>query len=191
MKSLVSIFAIAAATSIGFSAISAPETYMPEKNHTNAKFEYNHFGYSNQQHHFDGVSGKIVIDREAKSGSVDIVIDVKSVNTGIEKFNAHLKSDDFFDAEKFPGITYKSSKLRFDGDKLVSVDGDLTIKGVTRPVALIVTSFSCKPHPISKKEGCGANATTKIKRSDFNAGKYVPAVSDEVTLSIAIEAYKE
>ncbi len=102
-----------------------------------------------------------------------------------------MKGEDFFDTKKFPTITFKSSKLNFDGDKLASVDGNLTIKGVTKPVKLDVTSFKCMPHPMLKKEACGANAVTKIVRSQFNAGKYAPNVSDDVTLSIAIEAVKQ
>ncbi len=95
-----------------------------------------------------------------------------------------------FDTAKYPTITFKSSNLKFDGDKLVAVNGDLTIKGVTKPVTLTVTSFHCMPHPMLKKEACGANATTKIKRSEFNAGKNAPFVSDEVTLTIPVEAIK-
>lgn len=180
---------IALASSL--SAIAAPETYVADKNHTAARFEYNHFGYSTQQSRFDSTTGKVTIDRAAKTGSADITIDAKSINTGVEVFNGHLKGEDFFNVEKFPTITFKSSDFKFDGDKLASVSGDLTIKGITKPVTLTVTAFACQPHPMSKKDMCGANATAKIKRSDFNNGKYVPAVGDDVTLSIAIEAVKE
>ncbi len=171
--------------------IAAPETYVIDNSHTYPRFEYSHFGYSNQSSRFDKTSGKIILDRAAKSGSVDVVIDTKSINTGYSVFNGHIQSEDFFDTEKFPTITFKSSKLKFDGDMLTTVDGDLTIKGVTKPVTLTVTSFKCMPHPMNKKDACGANATTKIKRSEFNAGKYVPNVSDEVTLTIPVEAVKE
>lgn len=106
-------------------------------------------------------------------------------------FNGHLKGEDFFNVEKFPAITFKSSNVKFEGDKVASIDGDLTIKGVTKPVTLTVFSFNCGPHPVTKKEACGANVSTKIKRTEFNAGKYVPGVSDEVTLNIVVEAIKE
>lgn len=182
---------IAIAASLSLSAIAAPETYVADKNHTVARFEYNHFGYSTQQSRFDSTTGKVTIDLAAKTGSADISIDVKSVNTGVAKLNDHLKSDDFFDAEKFPTITFKSHNFKFDGDRLAAVDGDLTIKGITKPVTLTVTSFVCKPNAMSKKDMCGANATTRIKRSEFNTGKYAPAVSDEIAISVAIEAVKE
>lgn len=178
------------AASLSFGAIAAPETYVIDGSHTYPRFEYSHFGYSTQLSRFDKTSGTIVIDRAAKTGSVDVTIDTASVNTGFPVFDGHLKGEDFFDVKKYPAITYKSNKLNFTGDKLSSVDGDLSIKGVSKPVRLEVTSFHCMPHPMLKKDACGANAVAKIKRSEFNNGKYAPHVGDEVTLTIAIEAVK-
>lgn len=172
-------------------AVAAPETYVIDNGHTFPRFEYSHLGYSTQVGRFDKTKGKIVLDRVAKTGSVEVEIDTKSISTGLAIFNAHLQAEDYFDTAKYPAITFKSTKVKFEGDKLASVDGDLTIKGVTKPVTLAVTAFQCKPHPMNKKDTCGANATTKIKRSDFNAGKSAPGVSDEVTLMIPVEAVKE
>lgn len=171
-------------------AYAAPETYVIDSGHTLPRFQYSHFGYSTQLSRFDKTTGTITLDRAAKTGSVDIVIDAKSVNTGMALFNEHIQAEDFFDTAKYPTITYKSSKLKFSGDKLVAVDGDLTIKGVTKPVTLTVTSFMCMPHPMRKKDACGADATAVVKRSDFNMGKHAPYVSDEVTLTIPVEAVK-
>ncbi|MCX8005560.1 MAG: YceI family protein, partial [Burkholderiaceae bacterium] len=92
---------------------------------------------------------------------------------------------------KHPTITYRADRLRFEGERLVEVDGQLTIKGITRPVKLTVTSFHCMPHPILKKDACGANAVARVKRSDFNMGKYAPAVGGEVTIHIPVEAIKQ
>ena len=185
-------FAILALTvSVALPAFAAPETYVVEGTHTFPSFSYTHLGFSTQQSRFDKTTGKITIDRAAKTGSLDVSIDAKSVNTGVEVFNGHLKGEDYFNVEKFPVITFKSSNFKFDGDKPATINGDLTIKGVTKPVTLAVTSFNCAPHPFTKKEVCGANASTRIKRSEFNAGKNAPAVSDEVTLNIAVEAVKE
>ncbi len=183
--------ALALAAGFATSAFAAPETYVIDTNHTKPRFEYNHFGYSTQTSRFDTATGKITIDRAAKTGSADVSIDVKSVNTGMEVFNGHLKGEDFFDAEKFPTITFKSTSFKFEGDKPVAIDGVLTSKGISKPVTLTVTSFMCMPHPLAKKDACGANAVTKIKRSDFNNAKYTPYVSDEVTLIIPVEAIKE
>lgn len=181
---------LVAAASFSTAAFAAPETYVIDGTHTFPRFEYSHFGYSNQVSRFDKTSGKITLDRAAKTGSVDVVIDTKSVNTGYALFNEHIQGEDYFDTAKYPTITFKSSSMKFDGDKLVAVDGNLTVKGVTKPVTLTVTSFHCMPHPMLKKDACGANATTKIKRSEFNAGKNAPYVSDEVTLTIPVEAIK-
>lgn len=181
---------LVAAASFSTAAFAAPETYVIDGTHTFPRFEYSHFGYSSQVSRFDKTSGKITLDRAAQTGSVDVVIDAKSVNTGYALFNEHIQGEDYFDTAKYPTITFKSSSMKFDGDKLVAVDGNLTVKGVTKPVTLTVTSFHCMPHPMLKKDACGANATTKIKRSEFNAGKNAPYVSDEVTLTIPVEAIK-
>ena len=184
---------ILALTLYGFaaSASAAPETFNIDPAHTAPRFEYSHLGYSKQLHRFDKTSGKIVLDRAAKTGSVDVVIDAKSVNTGYALFNEHIQGADYFDTGKYPTITFKSTAVKFEGDKPVAVDGNLTIKGVTRPVTLTVTSFQAMPHPMLKRDAIGANAVTQIKRSDFNMGKSAPYVSDEVTLSLAVEAVKE
>ncbi len=182
---------ILAALAVASNAFAAAETYIIEPTHTLPRFEYNHLGYSQQLSRFDKTSGKIVLDRAAHTGSVEVTIDATSVNSGVDMFNKHLQGPDFFDAEAYPTITYKSSKLVFDKDNLVAVEGELTLKGVTKPVTLTVTSFKCAMHPMRKKEACGATATAKVKRSDFNMGKYVPAVSDEVTLTLPVEALKE
>ncbi|MHB9119010.1 MAG: YceI family protein [Burkholderiales bacterium] len=184
---------LAFALSLTFAAgaYAAPATYDIDPAHTAPRFEYSHFGYSNQLHSFDKTSGKIVFDPAAKTGSVDIVIDAKSVNTGYPLFNEHIQDEDFFDTAKYPTITFKSTSVKFEGDKPVAVEGKLTVKGVTKPVTLTITSFQAMPHPMMKKDAIGANAVAKIKRTDFNMGKYAPYVSDEVTLSIAVEAIKE
>ena len=173
------------------SAYAAPETYVIEPNHTLPRFEYSHFGYSIQLSRFDKTSGTITLDRAKKTGSVDVTIDAKSVNTGVALFNEHIQAADFFDTAMFPTITFKSSKVKFDGDKVVAVEGDLTIKDISKPVTLNVVSFLCMPHPMVKKEACGATATTKVKRSDFNMAKHTPYVGDEVTLTIPVEAIKQ
>ncbi len=169
---------------------AAPETFNIDNNHTYPHFTYSHFGFSNQTHKFDKTSGKVVLDRVAKTGSADVSIDATSVNTGSALFNEHIQAADYFDTAHYPTITFKSSKMVFKGDQPVSLVGELTIKGVTQPATLAITHFKCMPHPMLKVEACGANASTEIKRSAFNMGKNVPYVSDEVMLTLAIEAVK-
>jgi polyisoprenoid-binding protein YceI len=188
MKKLAIALAI---STLAASAYAAPETFNLDPAHTAPYFSYSHLGYSTQMHRFDKTSGKIVLDRAAKTGSVDVTIDTKSVNTGYALFNEHIQGADYFDTANHPTISFKSTGVKFDGDKPVSVDGNLTIKGVTKPVTLTVTSYQAMPHPMLKRDAIGANAVTKIKRSEFNMGKNAPYVSDEVTLSIAVEAVKE
>lgn len=185
MKKLV--IAVGFAT-ISASVLAAPMTFEMDPSHTVARFEYNHFGYSNQIQRFDKTSGKVVLDRAAKKASVDVTIDAKSVNTGVPLLNEHIQGPDFFDTAKYPTITFKSTKVTFNGDKPATVEGNLTVKGITKPVTLTITSFQEMPHPMMKKEAIGANAIAKVKRSEFNMGKYTPNVSDDITLSIAVEA---
>lgn len=172
-------------------AFAAPETYVIDNNHTNPSFSYSHFGFSVQTARFNKTAGKVILDRSARAGAVDVVIDMKSVDTVSPLLNEHIQGPDFLDTAAFPTATFKSTRVEFDGDRPVTVDGNLTMKGVTRPVTLKVTGYQLAPHPFAKKDAIGANATTTVKRSDFNAGKYVPNVGDEVTISIAIEAIKE
>ena len=185
-----SLFALALASTAGLAA-AAVESYVIEPTHTLPKFTYSHFGFSTQTSEFTKTSGKITLDRAAKTGTVNVTIDTKSINTGVALFNDHIQAEDFLDTAKYPEITFVSDKMNFDGDKPASVDGKLTIKGVTKPVTLKITSFLCMPHPIVKKDACGANAETVVKRTDFNMGKYAPHVSDEVKLTLPVEAIKE
>lgn len=182
----IALFAALAAVSIA--AQAAPVTYTIDNSHTYPYFTYDHLGFSKQTHRFDKTTGTVTLDRKAKTGSVDVVIDATSVNTGYPLFNEHIQAADFFDTQVYPTITFKSTGMKFKGDQPASVTGNLTIKDVTKPVTLTLTHFKCQPHPMLKVDACGANATTKVKRSEFNMGKNVPFVSDEVTLTIAIEA---
>ena len=185
------VTALLLASAVSLPALAAPETFAIEGTHTYPRFSYSHFGYSTQLSRFDKTTGTIVFDKAAKTGTVDIVIDTKSVNTGFATFNEHIQGEDFLDTAKYPTATFKSTKVVFEGDKPVAVEGNLTLKGVTRPVTLTVTSFQAMPHPMMKKDAIGANAWTVVKRSEFNAGKYAPYVGDEVRIDIAVEAIKQ
>jgi polyisoprenoid-binding protein YceI len=186
MKKLITAFVLSL-----FTLPAMATTYVIDPNHTLPTFEYDHFGLAQQRGMFAKTEGTITFDPAKKKGSADITIHVDSVTTGVPKFDEHLKSADFFDAAKYPTITFKSKKFTFEGDQLVEVAGDLTMHGVKKPVTLKVNSWTCKEHPIRKVPACGANAVAVIKRSDFGMGLYAPAVSDEVTLRIGVEAHKK
>jgi len=172
-------------------ALAAPETYAVDGTHTFPRFSYSHFGYSTQLSRFNKTTGTVVLDKAARTGAVDIVIDTKSVDTGYATFDEHIQGEDFLDTARYPTATFKSTKVVFDGDKPAKVEGNLTLKGVTRPVTLTVSDFKAAPHPMLKKDAIGANAWTTVKRSEFNAGKYAPNVGDDVRIDIAIEAIRQ
>ena len=183
--------ALILASAVVAPALAAPETFVVDGTHTFPRFSYSHFGFSTQLSHFNKTTGKVVLDKAAKTATVDIEIDTKSVDTGYATFNEHIQGEDFLDTAKYPTATFKSSKVVFEGDKPVAIEGLLTLKGVTKPVTLTVSSYKAMPHPMMKKDAIGANAWTVVKRSEFNAGKYAPNVGDEVRIDIAIEAIKQ
>ncbi len=172
-------------------AAYAADSYTVDPPHTFAHFKVNHLGFSTMHGRFDKTSGKVTLDTAAKTGSVDISIETDSITTGFAKRDEHLKSPDFFNAAEFPTMTFKSDKVHFKGDKPVSVDGQLTLLGVTKPVKLTITEFNCGNNPMIKKYECGAGAVAEIKRSDFGMKAYLPAVGDNITLEFEIEAYKD
>jgi len=186
MKRLATLIAFVA---FAASAQAAPEIYVINNSQTLTLFSYSALGVSSKTNKFEKTSGKVVFDQATKTGSVDVTIDATSVNTGHALFDQQIQAADFFDTARHPAITFKSSNMALDGDQM-SLSGDLTIKGVTKPVTLAITHFQCMPHPLLKVDACGAKATVTVKRSDFNMGKYALLVSNDITLSLAIEAIK-
>jgi polyisoprenoid-binding protein YceI len=179
------------ATLLAASATSAiAATYNVDPSHTYPSFEADHMGLSVWRGKFDKTSGTVTMDRAAKTGALDITIDAASIDFGLDKMNTHAKSADMFNVEKFPTVSYKSKSFKFDGDKLVGVEGELTMLGVTKPVSLKVDRFNCIMHPRLKREVCGANAVGEFKRTDFGLNYATPAFAPEVKLAIQIEAIK-
>jgi polyisoprenoid-binding protein YceI len=169
----------------------AADSYTVDPRHTWPMYEIMHLGFATQRGRFNETAGKIMLDRAAKTGSVNIVIKTASIDTGLEKWDEHMRSEDFFNAGKYPEITFKADKIVFEGDKPVSVPGQFTLLGVTKPVTLSLSHFGCGPHPLTKKEVCGADASTTIKRSEYGMTKYLPGIGDEVKLVINVEAAKD
>jgi len=188
IKSIIACSLIGLAGSV----VAAPATYNVDPSHTYPSFEADHFGgMSVWRGKFNKSSGTITLDREAKSGTVDITIDTTSINFGLEKMDNHAKSPDMFDVEKFPTATYKGKLAKFNKDGPTEVEGELTLHGVTKPVTLKINSFKCQPHPMSKKEFCGADASATFNRADFgiNYGQNFGFKMD-VKLAIQVEAVK-
>jgi polyisoprenoid-binding protein YceI len=169
----------------------AADSYTLDSSHTFPRFEINHFGFSTHHGQFNKTAGKLTLDRAARTGSVDIVVQTSSIGTGDPKLEEHLRSPDFFNSEKFPTMTYRSKAVKFSGDAPASAEGELTLLGITKPLTLTISRLVCAPHPFYKKEDCGAEVTGTLKRSDFGMTKYLPALGDEVTLRIQVESIKD
>ncbi len=169
----------------------AAESYTIDPAHTYPHFSVSHLGFSTMQGRFDRSSGKVTLDRAAKKGTVEIAIDAGSISTGWAKRDQHLSGPDFFNAPEYPTISYKSSAIKFKGDTPSSVEGNLTLLGVTKPVTLSIDAFKCGTNPMNQKELCGADVSTQIKRSDFGMKFALPNVGDDIKLVFEIEAYKD
>lgn len=181
------------ATAIAFasaSAFAAPITYTIDPAHTQTIFSWSHFGYSNPTANFDKIEGTLTYDpTDTSKSSVEVTIAVDSINSHVKKFDDHLKSDDFFDVAKFPTAVFKSTKIeKGSAQGSYKVNGDLTIHGVTKAVTIDATLNAMSEHPMKKTPAIGFDGMVKIKRSDFGLDKYVPNVSDEVSIRITTEA---
>jgi polyisoprenoid-binding protein YceI len=183
---------VAAIIASASTAAVAADNYTIDPNHTYPSLEFSHMGISVWRGKFDRTSGKIILDRAAKTGTADIVIDTSSINFGLDAMDEKARSDDFFDVARFPTASYKGT-LKFAGDKLTSVDGRVTIMGVTRPVTLTVNLFNCIPHPMLKREVCGADAEGELNWSEFGMkmSQYGQGDAGKVHLRIQVEAIKD
>jgi polyisoprenoid-binding protein YceI len=133
----------------------------------------------------------VVLDRTRQTGSIEVTIDAASIDTGLDELEKVLRGPGFFDVEKFPTLTFRASHLRFEADRLVSAEGELTMLGVTRPVTLAMSQWHCGIYPPTKKPACGAEATARIRRSDFGMKASLPGVADDVRIAIQIEAFRD
>ena len=186
LKHLI-IALVAAASGSAFAA----DTYVIEPNHTYPSFEADHMGISLWRGKFTKTSGTIVLDRAAKTGSVDITVDTSSLDFGHEKLDAHVKSPDMLDVAKYPTATFKGKSIKFNGDTPVAVEGEFTLHGVTKPLTLTINKFKCIEHPMFKKEACGADASATFSRADYGIAYGTPRFSPEVKLAIQVEAIKQ
>ena len=185
-KAAFSLLAAALSTVAG---AAAAQTYNLDANHTHPSVEFRHLGVSTWRGKFNKTSGKVVLDRAGKTGTVDVTIDPSSIDFGVPAMNEHARGDNWFKVAQHPTITYKGKISRFDGDQPVQVDGELTMLGTTKPVTLKLASFKCIQHPMLKREMCGGDATATINRREFGLNPKSPdsAISDEVKLALQFE----
>ena len=186
------------AIALPLTAVAAPENYTIDPTHTYPHWEVNHLGVSNWRGQFGKSAGKFMIDRAAKAGSVEITVQTASVVSGDNdkgsrprSLDEHLRTPDFFNVAEYPTMIYKSTGVKFNGDNPGTIEGNLTLLGVTKPLVLHVENWKCQPNPFTKKEMCGGNASGSFKRSDFGMKFGLAGVGDEIKLWIQIEGYKD
>jgi polyisoprenoid-binding protein YceI len=189
MNFVRNITVLAAATALD--AVAAPEGpshYRLDPMHTYVSFEAPHVkAISHWRGKFDRTQGgEVVLDRAGRTGSVEVTIDAASVDFGLEKLNEHVRSKDFLDVANFPTATYKGT-IQFTGDTPTSVNGELSLHGVTKPVTLAISSVKCVPDLMLQIERCGADATGQIDRGDFGVGYAIPITGGDVKLQIQVE----
>jgi len=180
-------------TLIAGSALAAPVTYEVDPAHTYPSFSADHMGgLSVWRGKFDKSSGTIVLDKDKSSGTVDITVDTSSIDFGHEKLNEHVKGPDMFDVTKYPTATFKGKLANFKNGAPTEVQGEFTLHGVTKPLTLKINQFLCKPHPMTKKEVCGADASATFNRKDYGLGygdSY--GFKMDVQLAIQVEAIRQ
>ena len=189
---------LAAVLALPIAAQASPETYTLNPYHTYPYFEIEHWGVSTVRGMFRKSAGKFTIDRAAKTGSLELVVETASVDTGDgdkgsrpRSRDEHLRTADFFNVAEFPRMTYRSTGVKFSGESPVEIAGNLTLLGVTKPLALKVDRWVCRDNPINKKPMCGGNASGSLKRSEFGMKYQIPNVGDELKIVVAFEAEKD
>jgi polyisoprenoid-binding protein YceI len=173
-------------------AVADPVTYQIDPSHTHPSFEADHFGgLSVWRGKFDRSSGSIVLDKDKRTGTVDITVDTTSIDFGMPKLDEHTKSAEMFDVTKYPTATYKGTLAGFKDGVPTQVDGQFTLHGVTRPLTLTIRQFKCMTLSSDKKEHCGADASATLNRSDYGIswGDKL-GFKMEVTLAIQVEAVR-
>lgn len=187
MKSLL----FAAALSLPAPMLLAADTYVLDASHSQVLFSYNHFGFSTTYGMFSGFEGEIAYDQnDPAASSVSVSMPVKSMFTGWEQRDGHFMSAEFFNAKDGDLVTFSSTSITVTGDNTANITGDLSMNGVTKSVVLAAKLNRAGNNPLMNKEWLGFDATTTLKRSDFGLGAYAPAVSDEVEVTISVEAAK-
>ncbi len=185
-KTLSLGLAVAIASSV---TLAAPVDYKIDPTHTATVFSWNHFGFSTPSANFTDIQGVIKVDNaKPENSSVNVTIPVSSVNTNVPALDKEFQEEAWFNAAKYPNITFKSTKVETKDKKHFKITGDLTVKGVTKPVVLDAVLNKQGEHPMAKVPAIGFNATTSFNRSAFGIGNYVPNVGDKITVNITTEA---
>ena len=181
---------LAASLAFASGAAVAADPYTIDPNHTQVEYSYSHMGFAHIIGHFTGVEGDFLFDpKDPTKSSIQVNVPMNTISVGVPALDDELRSDMFFDATKFPTATFQSTKVTSAGPNHLAVAGDLTIHGVTKPVTFDVAINKVGMHPMRGVPAAGFDATAVVKRSDFGVSKYVPNVSDEVTIHVTMETY--
>ena len=181
----------AAVVAVAGPALGEEENYRIDPLHTATTFSVTHLGLSQQRGSFGKTTGTVVLDRAAKKGSIDVAVDASTITSGSPPRENLLKGEDYFNIAQYPMITFKSTNLKFNGDDVVGAEGELMMRGVTRPVTLAVSDFKCAIHPSTKKPVCGAEISASVKRTEFGMTKNLASTADEVRIAVAVEAIQQ
>jgi polyisoprenoid-binding protein YceI len=166
------------------------DTFTIDPEYTIPAFEVGHLGFTTQRGRFDKTAGTVVLDFAARTGSVEFTVYTKSLDMGSAAWTYHVSSPGLFDVTRYPTMTFKSDRLIFEGDKVVAAEGQFTLLGVTKPITVSINRFTCATNPINNKFMCAGDVLATIKRSEFGMTKYIPTVSDEITITVPVEAYR-
>ena len=179
------------AVGLAATAFAAPESFELDPTHTYPTFEISHLGYSTMRGSFNDTTGKLTLDRAAKTGSLSAVVQIASLTTGFGKRDDHLKSKDFFNLAQFPTAEIKADKFTFEGDNPVKAEGTLTLLGVTKPITLAINQMKCEVRGMDHVYVCGGEVSTTIKRSDWGMKTFLPFIGDDVKIAVEVEADKK
>ena len=181
-----------AAVAVAGTAQAQSATYAADPTHTFVTFEARHFGTSTLRGRFDKKEGSVTFDRTAKTGRAEFTLDATSVSTGVPQLDTHLKGKDFFNAADAPTAKFVGDKFTFDGNKVTSVAGTLTMLGKAQPVTLTASNFNCYESPMLKREVCGGDFETTIARSLWGMSYGLNfGIPDNIRLLIQVEAVKQ
>ena len=172
-------------------AEDVPHRFVLDPTHTFPSFEIRHQGVSVMRGKFNKTQGKVVLDMQAQSGKIDVIVDANSVDTGMDDLNQKLRSGMFFNARSFPDIRFVSENVRFVEGKPVAAEGTLTMLGKSQPVTLEIRDYACTLQFLTRRPLCGADVHTQIKRSDYGMNFGIPLIGDEVKLAIEVEGFRE
>lgn len=190
MKAAAVLTALALST-LASGASAQAQSYTLDPSHTYPSIEFSHMGVSTWRGKFTKAAGKVMLDRAAQAGTVEVTIDPASIDFGHQTMNSHARGENWFKTEQFPTITFQGKLARFNGEAPTQVDGQLTMLGVTRPVTLQLASFKCIQHPMLKREMCGGDATGVVNRRDFNLGPASGSVPQEIKLLLQVEGVRD